>query len=158
MLTTWPGARVVAEPVYARLLRSRHERVFVRLASLHRSRLRHVTFVGVTGSAGKTMTKDLTAAVLATTFPSRKSAHSGNNQYQVARAVRGVRDGDRFEVVELSASGPGTLDGSLALVRPGIGIVTNIGTDHYSAYGSTDAIATEKGSSSGPCRRTVLPC
>jgi aminoacyl-tRNA hydrolase len=145
VLTAWPGARVVAERLYARLLRSRYEPLYIRLAALHRSRLRDVTFIGVTGSAGKTTTKDFAAAVLATTFPGRKSPHSLNDPYDIARAVRGVRGGDRFAVMELGATNPGDLDGLVALVRPRIGVVTNIGTDHYSAYGSADAIAAEKG-------------
>jgi UDP-N-acetylmuramoyl-tripeptide--D-alanyl-D-alanine ligase len=145
VLTAWPGARVVAERVYARLLQSRYERLYVRLVSRYRSRLRGVTFIGVTGSAGKTTTKDFAAAVLATTLPGRKSPHSLNELYDIARAVRGVRQGDRFAVMELGAMSPGFLDALLALVRPRIGVVTNIGTDHYSAYGSIDAIAAEKG-------------
>jgi UDP-N-acetylmuramoyl-tripeptide--D-alanyl-D-alanine ligase len=145
VLTAWPGARVVAKRVYAHLLQSRYERLYIRLVSLHRSRLRDVTFIGVTGSAGKTTTKNFAAAVLATTFPGRKSRHSRNDPYDIARAVRGVRGGDRFAVMELGATNPGDLDGLLALVRPRIGVVTNIGTDHYSAYGSADAIAAEKG-------------
>jgi aminoacyl-tRNA hydrolase len=145
VLTAWPGARVVAERLYARLLRSRYEPLYIRLAALHRSRLRDVTFIGVTGSAGKTTTKDFAAAVLVTTFPGRKNPHSLNDPYDIARAVRGVRSGDRFAVMELGATSPGDLDGLVALVRPRIGVVTNIGTDHYSAYGSVDAIAAEKG-------------
>lgn len=145
VLTAWPGASVVAERTYARVLQSRYERLFIRLVSLRRSRLRGVTFIGVTGSAGKTTTKDFAAAVLATTLSGRKSPHSLNEPYDIARAVWGVRDGDRFAVMELGAPSPGQIDGLLALVRPGIGVVTSIGTDHYTAYGSVDAIAAEKG-------------
>ena len=114
------------------------------VATSRRSRLRSVTFIGVTGSAGKTTTKDLIAQVLAARLPGRKSSGSANELHDVARAIRKVRKGDQFAVIEVGAPRPGAMDPALALLRPQIGVVTNVGTDHYSAYGSTDGIATEK--------------
>jgi aminoacyl-tRNA hydrolase len=56
-----------------------------------------------------------------------------------------ARPTDRFCVVEVSAGSPGVLSKSLNFLKPTIGIVTCIGTDHYSNFGSQDAIAAEKG-------------
>src|SRR3546814_4221680 len=52
--------------------------------------------------------------------------------------------GDDFRVIEFSAGGPGALDRPLATVRPRIGVVTTIGTDHLKAFHSIEAIAEEK--------------
>ena len=111
----------------------------------HRARLKDTVFIGVTGSAGKTMTKDLIGTVLQSSFQCSFTRGTLNYAHSVARSIRLARPGDRFHVVELSAGGPGALERPLTLLRPRDGVVTNIGTDHYAAYGSVDAIATEKG-------------
>src|SRR5262245_20204011 len=114
------------------------------VATYRRSRLGVVTFIGVTGSAGKTTTKDLIAHVLAARLSGHKSGGSANELHDVARAIRSVRRDQRFLVAEVGAPAPGVIDRCLALLRPQIGVVTNIGTDHRSAYESIDEIAAEK--------------
>jgi len=108
--------------------------------------MRDTTFIGVTGSAGKTTTKFMIGAVLATHQKGGFTPGTHNNTRSAARSLlRKARKGDDFHVVELSAGKRGALDHQLALIRPRIGVVTNIGTDHYAAYGSIEAIAAEKG-------------
>jgi aminoacyl-tRNA hydrolase len=77
-------------------------------------------------------------------MPGRKSGGTANELHDIAREICKVREGDRFAVMEVGAPGPGTIDRPLALLRPRIGVVTNIGADHYTAYGSSDGIAAEK--------------
>lgn len=144
MLTHWPGARAIADRAHARLVHPLHVRLFLHRTRAHRRRLDQVTFIGVTGSAGKTTTKDLIAAMASSGLRGIKSEGSGNDSYDVARAIRRVSADYRFAVVEVGATGPGSLDESLALLRPGIGVVTSVGTDHYSAFGSLEGIAAEK--------------
>ena len=113
---------------------------------MHRARLEGTTFIGITGSAGKTMTKLLAGAVLSSGLRGRYSHGTGNTVYRVTRSLfRHARKGDQFHIVEMSGHGPGALIPQLRLVRPRIGVVTTIGTDHYQAFGSVDAIAAEKG-------------
>ena len=126
------------------LLQSLAMRLGLWLAAHRRSRIGFVTCIGVTGSAGKTTTKDLIAQVLAARLPGRKSSGSANELHDVARAIRSVRPEHRFLVVEVGAPAPGVIDRCLALLRPHIGVVTNIGTDHRSAYESIEGIAAEK--------------
>lgn len=132
--------------VFWRILRPAYEVGFWHYARLHRSKVRDTVFIGVTGSAGKTTTKDLTAAVLATRLRGHVGRGSGNYAHDVAANVLSVRPDDQFRVVEVGANdGPGSLDKPLALLRPRIGVVISVSTDHYTAFGSIEAIAAEKG-------------
>lgn len=103
-------------------------------------------FIGVTGSVGKTTTRNFINSVLGTTYRGRVADGTRNNVHSAARSIlECARPGDKFHVVEVSAPEPGWLPRQLELVRPSIGVVTAIGTDHYTSWGSVDAIAAEKG-------------
>jgi UDP-N-acetylmuramyl pentapeptide synthase len=119
--------------------------VLIRAAALHRRRLREVTRVGVTGSCGKTVTKQLVTAVLATRGPGTRTPAGYNSLVTTARALLATSPRDSFCVVELGVWRPGSLVRPLALLRPQVGIVTAVGTDHYSAFRGADAVAAEKG-------------
>lgn len=112
---------------------------------LQRRRINHVTFIGITGSAAKTMTKDLTAAILADFGSCQKTFLSYNSLFSIVRTVLKTRKVHRYCVMELAGFGPGTLDRSIGLLKPDIAVITVIGRDHYSAFGSSEAIALEKG-------------
>ena len=108
--------------------------------------LRRVTFIGVTGSVGKTTTKELISAILARQFTGSKS--EGNDNVLMYNTTFRIRPWRKYCVQEIAAavgSQKIPLERSLALVRPGIGVVTSIGTDHLSVFGSMEAIAAEKG-------------
>jgi UDP-N-acetylmuramoyl-tripeptide--D-alanyl-D-alanine ligase len=113
-------------------------------AALNRKRLGRVTFIGITGSAGKTTAKTLARAVLSTTAKTRSSPATANTFEGVMSAVFATKPSDDFCVIELSAAPKGYLDRSLATVRPKIGVVTSIGTDHLKKYHSVEAIAEAK--------------
>ena len=116
------------------------------LAVWHRRRLDRTTFIGVVGSAGKTTTKRMTAAVLSSRYRGSARRGTANYAHSISESVLMARRADGFCVVELSAgTGPDSLCKPLDLLKPTIGVVTCIGTDHYSSFGSQDAIALEKG-------------
>jgi len=106
--------------------------------------LRRPTFIAITGSCGKTTTKEFVHAILSQSMPGQKSPGNCNTAWHIPRIITSVRRNDRFCVVEVGADGRGALDGPLEVFRPRIGVVTNIGMDHYSHFRSVDAIATEK--------------
>jgi UDP-N-acetylmuramyl pentapeptide synthase len=114
------------------------------LAKGYRRLLRGTTFVGITGSAGKTTAKELAFAVLSTTGRTICSPSSRNRPASLAKTLLKTTPRHRFFVQEFGAGGPETLDGMIAFCRPQIGVVLNVGLDHYSEFRSREAVAEEK--------------
>jgi UDP-N-acetylmuramoyl-tripeptide--D-alanyl-D-alanine ligase len=110
----------------------------------HRARLSNVVFVAVTGSCGKTTTKNLIASVLAGRRRGSKSSGSNNCGIDVVKDVLAVHRDDDFFVQELGAWGQGTLDAGINLIRPHIAVVTNLRNDHYSAFHGPRGAQAEK--------------
>lgn len=138
------GRRGPSEILQGVYRRTRRWTTFARAAA-RRTRLPGVTFVGITGSAGKTTTKDLAGQILATAGPCATTPASENEHLYVAQTILRAERLHRFCVVEVSASAPGYLDLSLRLLRPQIGVLTTIGSDHFKSFRSVEAIAREKG-------------
>jgi UDP-N-acetylmuramoyl-tripeptide--D-alanyl-D-alanine ligase len=122
-----------------------HDRLLLARARRHRERLDDTVFIGVTGSVGKTTTKDIAVAVLSRHAPTRGNAASLNYLIDLAQVVLGLRRSDRFAVVEIGISTPGSIDDKIALARPTIAALIVVGRDHIKAFGSQEAIAEEKG-------------
>lgn len=115
------------------------------LARAHRSTLSHTIVIGITGTAGKTTTKELSAQILSSVGPCSSSAGTGNEHADVEWTVLKTNRKHKFCVVEIGAPAPGYLDRSLRVVKPSIGVLTLIEREHFSAFRSKEAIAAEKG-------------
>lgn len=103
-----------------------------------------MTIVGVTGSSGKTSTKDLIAAVLRPLGDVVAPPGSFNNELGLPWTVlRATRETD-FLVLEMSARHPGNIAALAAIARPSIAVVLNVGTAHLGEFGSREAIAATK--------------
>ena len=124
---------------------SRIEPVFVPLlARIYRPFLGNTRFIAVTGSCGKTTTKELIADILAQYQSTHRSFDSNNIYFSIARTILELRRRHDNCVLEMGASGPGSLSRGVALVRPQISVVTTIGQDHYKAFRGAEAAAVEK--------------
>jgi UDP-N-acetylmuramoyl-tripeptide--D-alanyl-D-alanine ligase len=119
-------------------------RALQQLSSGYRDTLR-LRVVGITGSNGKTSTKDLTAAVLGQAFRVQKTAGNLNNHLGVPLTLLSVDPQDEVAVVEIGMNHPGEIAPLAALARPDVAIITNIGVAHIEYMGSRGAIAQEKG-------------
>ncbi|MBH0780108.1 UDP-N-acetylmuramoyl-tripeptide--D-alanyl-D-alanine ligase [Nocardia bovistercoris] len=104
-----------------------------------------LTVVGVTGSSGKTSTKDLLAAVLEPLGPVVAPPGSFNNELGHPWTALRADEATRFLVLELSARGPGHIAALAEIAPPAIGVVLNVGTAHLGEFGSREAIAKTKG-------------
>ncbi|GGL22000.1 UDP-N-acetylmuramoyl-tripeptide--D-alanyl-D-alanine ligase [Phycicoccus endophyticus] len=103
-----------------------------------------LTVVGLTGSSGKTSTKDLLGEVLATVGPTVAPVGSYNSEVGVPLTVCRVEPDTRFLVVEMGARGPGHIAYLTGMAPPRIGVVLNVGTAHLGEFGSREAIARAK--------------
>ncbi len=115
-----------------------------RLATAWRARL-DLLVVGITGSNGKTSTKDFTAAVLKTRFETIKTAGNLNNHIGVPLSVLAASSKDQAAVWEVGMNHPGEIAPLAALIQPRCAIITNIGVAHIEYMKTRDAIALEKG-------------
>lgn len=104
-----------------------------------------LSVVGVTGSAGKTSTKDMLAALLSTAGPTIAPPGSFNNE--IGHPYTALRCGPdtEFLVAELSARGLGHIAQLAEIAPPRIGLVLNVGSAHLGEFGSKDTIAQAKG-------------
>ncbi|MCX5045981.1 UDP-N-acetylmuramoyl-tripeptide--D-alanyl-D-alanine ligase [Aldersonia sp. NBC_00410] len=104
-----------------------------------------LTVVGVTGSSGKTSTKDLLAAVLRPLGPVVAPPGSFNNELGHPWTALRADAQTRHLVLEMSARGVGHIAALAAIAPPRIGVVLNVGTAHLGEFGSREAIAQTKG-------------
>ena len=108
-------------------------------------RLPDVVVIGVTGSSGKTSTKDLLADLLSRLGPTIAPLGSFNNELGYPHTVLQADTDTRFLVLETSARGVGHIRFLTEIATPRIGVVLNVGSAHLGEFGSRDAIAQAKG-------------
>lgn len=115
------------------------------LAWQRRSDRPRVKVVGITGSVGKTTTKELTAAVLATRYPLLKTEGNLNGEIGLPLVLLGLSQRHRRAVLEMGMWVAGEITLLCEIARPDVGIVTNVGPSHLERMGTIEAIEHEKG-------------
>lgn len=128
----------------------------------------HPQIIGITGSVGKTSTRDAIYAVVSTAFSARKGTKNLNNEFGLPLAIIGSDSPGRnlfgwfgvflkaywqlwfgsfpkILVLEMGVDRPNDMDYLLSIARPNIAVITNIGISHYEFFGSQAAVAQEKG-------------
>jgi UDP-N-acetylmuramoyl-tripeptide--D-alanyl-D-alanine ligase len=115
--------------------------------------------LGITGSNGKTSTKDFAASILGRAFRVTKTEGNFNNHVGLPRTILEANRDHQFAVWELGMNHPGEIAALARIASPDAGIITNIGIAHIEFMGSREAIAQEKGALAeaiDPCGFVVL--
>ncbi|MDX6207602.1 MAG: UDP-N-acetylmuramoyl-tripeptide--D-alanyl-D-alanine ligase [Frankiales bacterium] len=115
-----------------------------RLAHAVLEELADVTVIGITGSSGKTTTKDLLAALIEPLGPTVAPVGSYNNEIGLPLTVLGADRTTRHLVLEYSARGAGHIAYLCRVARPDIAVELNVGVAHLGEFGGRDAIAAAK--------------
>ena len=114
------------------------------LAAFHRSR-NDVAVVAITGSNGKTTTRQMTAEVVAQKFSTLSTIGNYNNQIGVPLTLLRLAPEHTWAVVEVGTNSPGEIARLAQICSPDIGVITNIGPAHLEGLGSLDGVMREKG-------------
>lgn len=127
------------------------------VAVWHRAGL-NCRVVGITGSSGKTTTKDLLASVLSTTFRTVSTSGNRNNEIGLPLTVLSAGPDTEVLIVEMGMRGAGQIAHLCEIARPTHGLVTNVGTSHIELLGTQEAIADAKGELVGAIPQSGCVC
>jgi UDP-N-acetylmuramoyl-tripeptide--D-alanyl-D-alanine ligase len=117
--------------------------VYQQLAAYHRSRF-HIPVVAVTGSNGKTTTKEMVASVMAHRWKILKTEGNLNNRVGVPQTLLRLNKRHKGAVIEMGVDNLGQTTRLCEIVHPTIGIITNIGPDHLEFFGTMEVSAQAK--------------
>ncbi|MCD8236974.1 MAG: UDP-N-acetylmuramoyl-tripeptide--D-alanyl-D-alanine ligase [Prevotellaceae bacterium] len=115
-----------------------------KLANFHRRQL-GTTVIGITGTNGKTTTKELVAAVLSKKFNILYTQGNFNNHIGVPKTLLRLTKEHEIAVVEMGASHPGEIKTLVNIVEPDYGLITNVGRGHLLDFGSFEGVIKTKG-------------
>lgn len=113
------------------------------LANYHRNYC-NAKIIGITGTNGKTTTKELTHAVLATTYETIATQGNLNNHIGVPLTLLRLTPTTDIGVIEMGANHPGEIAELCAIAQPDYGIITNVGTGHIEGFGSFEGVVETK--------------
>lgn len=119
-------------------------RALLELAAAEREDRQDLRVVGITGSTGKTSVKDLTAAVLGARFRTWASPRSFNTEVGVPVTLLGTPPDAEAVVCEMGSRGVGHIALLAGVVRPQVGVVTNVGHAHMEMFGTKETVARAK--------------
>lgn len=111
----------------------------------HHRKILGIPVIGITGTNGKTTTKELLAAVLSTKFNTLYTEGNLNNQIGVPLTLLRLNHDHEMAVIEMGASHPGDIKELVDIVHPNYGIITNVGRAHLEGFGSFDGVIRTKG-------------
>ena len=114
------------------------------VAALHRRTL-GTPVIGITGTNGKTTTKELTNAVMSTTYNVLCTQGNLNNSIGVPLTVLGLKPEHEYAIIEMGASHPGDIRELVLVSQPDYGLITNVGKAHLLGFGSFEGVKRTKG-------------
>lgn len=110
-----------------------------KLANYHRKKLK-ITIIGITGSNGKTTTKELVAAILSKDFNVAFTQGNYNNHIGVPLTLLSINKSHEIGVIEMGANHQGEIKALCEIAEPNIGLITNIGKAHIEGFGSLEKV------------------
>ena len=119
-------------------------RTLQQLASYHRIKM-GPKVIGITGTNGKTTTKEFTNAVMSTTYNVLCTQGNLNNSIGVPVTILGLNPEHEYAVVEMGASHPGDIRELVDICQPDCGLITNVGKAHLLGFGSFEGVKRTKG-------------
>jgi len=114
------------------------------LATYHRRRFRELPVIGITGSRGKTTVKEWLYQLLKDDYRIVRSPRSYNSQIGVPLSLWDIDNNTDLAIIEAGISRVGEMDNLQAMIRPTIGIITNLGSEHNDGFESMQEKASEK--------------
>ncbi len=126
------------------------------IATAHRRRF-DIPVIGITGSRGKTTVKEWLNQLLSPDFKIMRSPRSYNSQIGVPLSLWDIADGTQLAIIEAGISTTGEMARLQAMIRPTIGIITNIGAEHNEGFASMPEKAQEKAKILWSCECVVYP-
>lgn len=114
------------------------------LANYHRKKLK-IPIIGITGTNGKTTTKELVSAILSKEFKVAFTQGNFNNHIGVPLTLLSMTKAHEIGVVEMGANHPGEIAALCAIAEPGFGLITNVGKAHIEGFGSFENVRKTKG-------------
>ncbi len=118
-------------------------RAFHQIARAYKERYR-IPFIGITGSSGKTTTKDMLASILCRAGKTLKTEENYNNEIGVPKTLLTLNKTHKYAVIEMAMQGPGEIKELAWIVRPQIAVITNIGSAHMERLKSEGNTAKAK--------------
>jgi UDP-N-acetylmuramoyl-tripeptide--D-alanyl-D-alanine ligase len=118
-------------------------RILQNLASLHRDHL-HIPVIGITGTNGKTTTKELTCSVLSSHFNTHATTGNFNNHLGVPLTILSASPATEILIVEMGANHVGEIEDLCKIAKPTLGLITNIGRAHLEGFGGFEGVVKAK--------------
>ncbi len=115
------------------------------LAQAHRRRLRHIPLVGISGSSGKTSTKEMLHALLSRGRNVLRNPGNRNNLIGMPLALLSLSGEHEAAIMEMGTNAPGEIARLASIAAPDIAVITNIAPAHLQGLGSLEGVAREKG-------------
>ena len=114
------------------------------IAHAYRQSFKNLRVVAITGSNGKTSTKDMVAAVLGAKYRVVKTEANFNNEVGLPKTLLNIKPETEIAVVEMGMRGLGQIKAMCAIANPNLAVITNVGTTHIGLLGSVENIARAK--------------
>ena len=114
------------------------------LSSYHRSKLKNTTFIALTGSNGKTTTKELITNVLRKEFKTSSTIGNLNNHIGVPLTLLKIKKDSEFAIIEMGANHIGEIAFLTNLIKPDLGYITNFGKAHLEGFGGLNGVIKGK--------------